>query len=107
MSERANLEAGLEHVENYFAAWPAGQLVRVGLHPDNLPGKNYGPKMGAVLDAARKHLDTLPKPAWRITGTRPDGSQAYRITRETKDEALRAATMWLSNGYTDVSVKLP
>lgn len=103
-TDRKRLEAALTHIENWFYTLPVGRSTRIVRSADCLPGKNYGPRLAAVLDAARKHLDTLPKPAWCVTGERPHGGGPASIKRDAKDEALAAARNWLEYGYTNVSV---
>lgn len=59
-----------------------------------------------VVDAARKHLETLPKTksAWRVTGLRADGTKAETIAYTNRERALDGARVYMVTGYRDVNL---
>lgn len=61
--------------------------------------------MRALRDAAAKHLETLPKLMWHVTGTSTDGSPAAGAWLVEQTNALDTARSWLRCGWTNVSVK--
>lgn len=90
MSEREKIEAALK----FYAddnSWPASRY----------------PQIAALRDAARKHLETLPKPMWRVTGWLNHnglGQQAAPFETGDHTTALDFARNYLAIGYIHVSV---
>lgn len=86
-TERQKLAADLDDLE----AWLAQNA-------------NIGPKTKNVLRAARRHLDSLPEPFWRVTGTK--GQQPIEaVLFVRKERALDEARARLASGADAVSVQ--
>lgn len=58
-----------------------------------------------LRNAARKHLETLPKPVWRVTGTLYGGGAAAAYETSSRKEALDFARSYLDGGIYLVSVR--
>lgn len=109
-TNRQKLEGALAYLEDWLARVPIGTTVHLVRHPNCLPGKNYGPQMAAVLDAARKHLDTLPKPpqfvdTWHVEYIY--SGQPYLNMFRDYQRALSHAAMKRARGRQFVTVTGP
>lgn len=92
MSERKNLEESIAALQDSL---DDGMAFRAGPHTRR------------VVDAACRHLETLPKPVWRVTATLPpgDGRPAAPYETTDRDVALDFARGYLDQGMLWVSVK--
>lgn len=57
-----------------------------------------------VIEAARAHLETLPKTVWRVTGVLPGGDRAAPYEVSNRGEAITFARNYLEQGVFQVSV---
>lgn len=91
-AERKALEAALKYYAEDDADWPA---VRY-------------PHMAALREAARKHLDTLPKPEpeWRVVGIRLGCRETCNYKFLVRTNAIGVAADWMATGkYSSVAVE--
>jgi hypothetical protein len=61
-----------------------------------------------IIEAARKHLETLPKPEpkYRIVGVRSDGTRRHGEWHRPYQNACDAAANWMQSGrYSSVAVE--
>lgn len=71
----------------------------------NMTDMQWDDLMSIVCDAARKHLETLPKPVWRVTGWLPASTnRAAPYETTSRKEALDFARGYLEQGMVHVSV---
>lgn len=81
-SERQQLQAAIERFERLQKPWCADALL--------------------VLDAAKKHLQTLPKPAkFRVTVYRKGDYKALTYEFDTRSDAVKWVTvnLWAYNSF--------
>ena len=65
------------------------------------------PYLDAVIEAARKHLETLPKPKrWRaVCYSNPGNHRLNGDVADRRSDAVGQAASWLSEGFIHVSVE--
>lgn len=73
--------------------------------PD-ITGRPNTDRFKIVLAAAHRHLETLPKPVWRVTYTlRLDNRRGAPFDSDSHEAALNFARSVLAEEHTDVSVR--